>query len=387
MAIEYNGIVFPDFPEGLFDDTYKYGMFFKNFVVNRHFYGVVTSPVEFAHLPAEMIDMPTDYVGTMTTCRYSYYLEDSGAWDSITEDECLLPLSEYLAILWSNHDIKTVIEINEDTFELITGDEVYFARNDTPAEPEPEYGKIRRQHMRDIGDAIRRKTGKKDKIPTPQLAGEIDSIVTADGMPVAEEAAFGTATSEKEYGYATWKAKRSWSGGKSVGYTFIANAPTCLIGFRFMQSKSPYTARLALWDVENNTELTFLNVGVANSSAWWQEGMLATPVILEVGKTYAVVCSAPTEAFGYYELESMTANGRITIIESLYGSTSEYPNTPMSEYYGLDMIIANVPDVVDVLEYKIQTQTLTELTDEVKRIAGLGGVLTLEQTITALKGM
>lgn len=103
----------------------------------------------------------------------SSYMEDWG-------------INVHYDLLYANHDVKAITSVNEDG-TYVVGDKIFFRNSETPAEPEPEYGKIRRQHMRDIGDAIRRKTGKKDKIPTPQLASEIDSIVTADNALVLKD--------------------------------------------------------------------------------------------------------------------------------------------------------------------------------------------------------
>lgn len=143
----------------------------------------------------------------------TYELEDSD-----------LDMTQVSNLEWSNHDIKSATAINEDTMEITVGDEIFWYagyasdQNKTPAEP--EYGKIRRSLVRGITNAVRRKTGKTDKIPPEQLESEIDSIVTADGMPVAEEHAFGALLTGK-YIYGTYQKALTLIPNMGFPYMFL----------------------------------------------------------------------------------------------------------------------------------------------------------------------
>lgn len=188
MSLVIDGITLPEFPEGLFDDEYKYGIIFISHIDETYTFISMSSPVEFVHIPGALIGMSGDYATSMATMRGSEYLESSDSWTTISIGEMpTIPLGDGFSLGWSNHDIKTVIAINEDTFELTTGDEIYFPNSETPAEPEPEYGKIRRAIIRDASNAVRRKTGRTDKFPPEQLEYEIDSIVTADNALVLKD--------------------------------------------------------------------------------------------------------------------------------------------------------------------------------------------------------
>lgn len=174
-----NGVVLPDFADGMIPpDSHVIIGYPSSFQSGEptqvtDFYYAMISSEPFLYLPAELSPLGVGVVlslGEMLGGAAFYGVEWlSGTIDTTIFDGCLL---------WADHDIKTVTAFNEETFELTAGDEIYFPNSETPAEPEPEYGKIRRQIIRDIADAIRRKTGKKDKIPTPQLASEIDGIPT-----------------------------------------------------------------------------------------------------------------------------------------------------------------------------------------------------------------
>lgn len=219
-----------------------------------------------------------------------------------------------------------------------------------------------------------------------------DSSGTGGGgsssLSAAEDVAFGTDVPEKEYGLVNITLNRAYSGYKSVGYKFTPNGAISITGFRFLKTNAPYNVRMALWDVASGVELTALSIKAVTADPQWVEGMLATPVTLEAGKTYMVVYTTPTEAFKYYALKAATANSRITMLEHLYSSTSEYPDkvAGTSTYYGIDIILSAPPVVLED-EYIIQSITLNALTDEVKRITRMSGVLKPAETLVVLKGI
>lgn len=197
MAIVIDGITLPPFPEGAVDETYKNYVIFK-VSSNGELSGItVMSAIgEAAYVSPDLanLDGAALLVTNPHTQRESrltiYNLADQKWSNSIDDETGFMGFignvgSEY-ELVYANHDVKIVTEFDAENMEWWNvGDEIYFPNSEAPAEP--EYGKIRRQHMRDIGDAIRRKTGKKDKIPTPQLASEIDSIVTADNALVLKD--------------------------------------------------------------------------------------------------------------------------------------------------------------------------------------------------------
>lgn len=212
MAIVIDGVTLPDFPEGEMEfqsGTITTSDFPYRVMVN---FGAVGEAYQFvligsrkpiSYFPEELLGIELFAVLEggyfISQCFFRLdgkYMEGATWMPNIASlDEPytsadpagVVQTEMFKTIFWANYDIKTVIAVNEDTMEITVGDEIYFPNSETPAEPEPEYGKIKRQHMRDIGDAIRRKTGKKDKIPTPQLASEIDSIVTADNALVLKD--------------------------------------------------------------------------------------------------------------------------------------------------------------------------------------------------------
>lgn len=185
MAIEINGVVLPDLPADVLE-THPYYVVLINDVVNIF---AICFTSEAIWLPKTVTGATFNIMGCIDNTVPVELLLSGSSWGKGENLQPGVPIAETISAIWANHDIKIVTGMNDDGTPIFDG--IYFPNSETPSEPdvpeEPEYGKIRRQHMRDIGDAIRRKTGKKDKIPTPLLASEIDSIVTADNALVLKE--------------------------------------------------------------------------------------------------------------------------------------------------------------------------------------------------------
>ena len=214
MSIVIDGITLPDFPSEVANYPYylvKEMGVYQDDGTKELFYSVLASqqPFEYGQYDFGGPLLTFLTVRTNDAMGWATYL-DSSNWAVVTIDEFSIAAmffgvvingetaQSYLSvppemgmsqcdgrILLANHDITVAANFNDEATGWESTDEVYFFKNDTPAEP--EYGKIKKQTLKGIANAIRRKTGKKDKIPTPQLASEIDSIVTADNALVLKD--------------------------------------------------------------------------------------------------------------------------------------------------------------------------------------------------------
>lgn len=411
MSIVIDGITLPEFPEGEMefqfetittsDFPYRVMLGFGPVGEAYQFILVATkSPI--IHIPEELIgieafmQMEAGYFISQCVFRLDGAYNDGPIWypyEAHSDEQfgagvgTTISSEVFKTIFWSNYDIKTAIAVNEDTMEVTTGDEIYFANCETPAEPEPEYGKIRRQYMRDIGDAIRRKTGKKDKIPTPLLASEIDSIVTADGLPVADDYAFGAIASN--YGLNVepeFFAKMS-SYNKTYANKFKPRENFDVIGFR-VTGVNNYDVGIKLWDADGN--LLGKTTGVCQSQATWSEMYLDTKIPLNVDTEYWIGVYSYTEIWKG-SIHEVVASDKITLTGWGTGSYNTFPtsvngmntSSGASEIAPVDIIIGVSSDLPET--YQISLDTINGLAAAIQTATGSKSNMRIDEMISALQ--
>lgn len=268
---------------------------------------------------------------------------------------------------------------------LPSAEEAYFGGT----EIEEEYA-IQGETMDNIAKAIQTKKETTAIFTPAQMAAEIESIVVGDELPNAEGVAFGTVDS---YEYAisleNFPSQFTNSLGAragSYGAAFVVNTAFSVAGFQIKQY-SGYSSTVQLWDISGGIKLA----SVPSSTGGTTEVMLDSPVNLEAGKTYAVVQYSSSNR-PYYGSGTLTINEKITNTAQVYSSTATADSAPPISttkgwYCGVNLIMTEVITESVVTEYKIQTNTLTDIANEVIRIAGATGTLTPAQIITALQGI
>lgn len=417
MAIVIDGITLPEFPE-VFPEVFSeldrlgttipadypyrvvFGFAFQDGSNGSNkigMFALVASMNPMFLLPAELTGAGNDMLGTfgngyfITSCYFNLDATDgywlpiegttTGAFNSAnptTQDNMGSLLSD---ISGSNYDILKITSVNETTGDFET--EIYFPNSETPAEP--EYGKIKRQHMRDIGDAIRRKTGKKDKIPTPQLASEIDSIVTADGLPVAEEYSFGTPASEYGLAVSSDWIESQYGDNYTQGWTFTANETIDVVGLRHGYSNANGVSKtLALWDNSGNLLKSLAVKGNVNLGEW-VDFYFDEPITLQAGQNYTVSCRSMYKV----RTSNFSVNPKITYLG--FGETASSTSKPSygnkTQCVAVDIILANKNDTVKPSVYQISLSTLDSLSFVTQRIVGNPNVMTPAQMISALESV
>ena len=197
MAIEIDGVVLPDFPTGLIDDTYKNYIIIAAWISGEFAAFMVYSSIgEAAYAKEEGMDLGFFVTNPCTQKEakcFAWRVADQSWHEDTTDYGGYIGMEGEMGtyryeLIYANHDVKTVTYMNDAGDEWTVGDEIYFPNSETPSEP--EYGKIKRQIMRDIANAIRGKTGKTDEIKPSQMAGEIDGISGGSSIPSAEGVEF-----------------------------------------------------------------------------------------------------------------------------------------------------------------------------------------------------
>lgn len=263
MAIVIEGLTLPDIPEGLLDDTFKYAAIVKKSSADSTLYSLSAIASPMVYIPLELSPFGVELLMFSDTSnlnvRIAQLTDSNGVWSDVYQEESIAAGvvgkddGSTSTVVWANHDIK--VGAPDDSGEnVVATDEIYFAKNDTPAEPEepvkpePEYGKIKRQHMRDIGDAIRRKTGKTDKMPPEQMAEAIDGVSVE--YPNAANAYLGYEGDTGEFPTGYMLAKQSTN------------------TYRFKKWPETYSYQWAYWHTQGST----LNFYLVQSElpAWFQ---------------------------------------------------------------------------------------------------------------------
>lgn len=248
--------------------------------------------------------------------------------------------------------------------------------------------RISGERLKAIADAIRAKKDTTAIFTPEQMAVEIESLdIMGNDLPDAEDNFFGTPGDATEYGIENYFTASDSNLGANVGYKFTVVKTMACFGLRAMFGGTKSTTRyLRLWDAETQTAIETLTVTGSQETDKWIEYRFAEPVNLFPGKTYAVSMR------GYYLVmlqNPATFNDNLANAEYAAAATEDgCPTTPTtSTAPAVDIIIGEALTESTVTEYKIQTETLTEIADEVKRITGASGALSPEQIITALQGI
>lgn len=138
--IVVNGVVLPDLPAGVFD-TYPFALIGQVTPAGGTTeYLLVVIPSEAVAIPKDLLGLSYDMVGCLES-GYAYYsaTEAASAWTAQGEDasgQFSSPVgtssTTVYGLLWSNHDILTVTDVDADGNPVMGG--VYFAASEIQAE-------------------------------------------------------------------------------------------------------------------------------------------------------------------------------------------------------------------------------------------------------------
>lgn len=422
MAIVIDGITLPALPE----TGFKYEA-----VVRLIIYWGSTPTTQFIYLASntEMIRIPSSLIdeeGTMqedlsmlstsdfSGVSYMYVVEgETQDWAEHESNgfmqmlgtyelkDSSLDMTQVSNLEWSNHDIKTVTAINPDTMEITVGNEIYwYAGYAADQHREPEYGKIRRAIIRGASNAVRRKTGRTDKFPPEQLEYEIDSIVTADGIPNAGDSAYSFGAVKATNLFTTINQNYVESSNAMLGYEFKVKEAMVVHGFSVAcLSNADTQMMVALWDGDNQTKITEALFVQTLKYPEWETIPIGVPVTLDPQKKYCVTLRPKTKG-KYWSAKlpsgdiSTTVSDVISEIHGVWNSsdwTSDSDSYPLNDN-GTNYCAANIA-LIPVSEseehdiYLLATTTLNIFAEEVQRIVGTNAKMSVSEMISALQSV
>lgn len=242
-----------------------------------------------------------------------------------------------------------------------------------------------------VAEEARRLTNTADQLTTDEMLEMLESVESTDALPDAENAAFGTGEVTAQYGIATpgeTSMDTNTASRKMFGYKFTPVRDIVCQGFRVFGSvTSTYAYALILWDSGGNVIAKKSNV--TGVSGEWSEHLLSEPVTLRAGETYVV---------SYYNSSSVkdTLKKSGTVMSAYFSSVSlvcassyKFPNDDYtgSLWPAVDIFFTLAEEGNIPTEYKIQTDTMTDIADEVKRLADASGKVSPAQMITALQSV
>lgn len=150
MSIVIDGVTLPEFPAELEADlqTNPYMVVFRiDGYVDEVGYYLYLSPQPFSFAQREVTEMPLDCIATLARlqgweCIGTTYTKGtaslaSGFINVLTDNISTINLVIHEDVVknelvWSNHDVKTVIDVDTTNMQFIFGDEIYFPNSEAP---------------------------------------------------------------------------------------------------------------------------------------------------------------------------------------------------------------------------------------------------------------
>jgi hypothetical protein len=254
---------------------------------------------------------------------------------------------------------------------------------------------IKVETLKAFANEARRLGEVETELSTAEMLSVFESAPKEKDIPSAEEAKFGTLSEAVlEYSIIANNNVNMNSDAKNnnVGCDIVINEAISLKGFRICGYDTG-AVKVQLWDpatLELVAEAT-VNVKYTNNSTWY-ESFISIPVNLVKGKTYTLAHQA-----NYSPMRggntTVTYNSKVTYLAGLKrGPINECPTESYTNQFGhhrpLISLIMEEPLAGDeIFEYKVLTETMDDIADEVKRITGASGRLSTEQIKTALQGI
>lgn len=232
-----------------------------------------------------------------------------------------------------------------------------------------------------VAEEARRLTNTADPLTTDGMLAALEGV---EMPPDAEDYTFGTAEVDVQYGIATpgeTSMDINATYRKTFGYKFTPNQDIVCQGF-CVHSPASYKYTVTLWDSGGGTIAK--KSGVAGGSYVW----LSEPVTLRAGESY-VVSYANSESVKYTLKKSGTVmSAYFSSISPVYASGFEFPSNEYTDslWPAVDIIFTLATEDIPA-EYTVQLDTMTDIADEVKRLADASGQVSPAQMITALQSV
>ena len=374
----YNGVLLPEIPADVLAE-YPYCWIRKN--EKTGYYQLIFSALP-PYFYQDAIAYGNDTSNPTAEC-VSYRIsisnaETSTSWEYVSTDNTWHGLAYNITVVWSNHDITKG--------PATATSEIYFYGSEPvdpnapvePEEPEEVYYTISGTRLTGIADQVRRISGVTDELTPEQMETNLTNLEIPEELPDAEEAAFGVATANEEYGITindTSKIYSSAWANQSITVKYTAKEAFTLTGIRAYLTSNKYGMNIKV--SVNDEEKTTVNIGYGEEAKNdWTYRYFNTPLNIAVGDVITLYKSSEDYP-RYVSFSDTTINGKI---EVTYSNSAN----PTAVFGVFDIIInpgnAPLPD-----SYEIQRSTMDNIAEEAQRISGATTKLNTTQIINALE--
>lgn len=253
---------------------------------------------------------------------------------------------------------------------------------------------IKVETLKSFADEARRLGEIENDLSTAEMLDIFEGVTKGVDLSNAEETFFGRQGENVEYSitYNSGTNSHNIESGKCYGSNILINETFALKGFRLNGNSYSGTCTVKLWDADTLELVAEAKVTVKYSDRdTWYEGSVSNPVNLIKGKRYTISQEGYSYALVYHSSHSVTTNAKVTYERGLKtGPANACPTevfTHVNDRCAVGLVMgAPLSDNV-ITEYKIQTATMDDIADEVRRITGASGTMSTAQIITALQGI
>lgn len=240
-----------------------------------------------------------------------------------------------------------------------------------------------------IADQVRRISKTEEAMTLDQMATNLLNVVPGGGLPEAESGTFGANDASIELGFSI---KEGYSVSKYAGYdvyygtTYKAREALAILGVRVF-SYQIRTISVYLWDANSNLVGQVDNVTTVKQG--YTDVYFSNPANVAMGEEFTISLSNHTYG-ATISPNYITMNSKITFVLGGKGSSNPpvSPSYEQNVLYGIGCPILGTISTVELPdEYQIARSTLDDIANEVKRITGTTGKITIDTMLTALQGI
>lgn len=187
MSTIIKDIILPDFPSNFFDNIHKYGIALCSYKNGEpHIIGLIATDTPIYCASGELANIPSNYKVLFSNCSTRHetaipLYEENGVWSEITVKE--EPFEEaigtstadmYVELIWSNHNINWVTNINADgSYEI--SEEIYFVGHEKAYTMPSTW-------FEDLGDTTRKIFGVSDELTPIQIEEKLSELYSVEGL-------------------------------------------------------------------------------------------------------------------------------------------------------------------------------------------------------------
>lgn len=248
--------------------------------------------------------------------------------------------------------------------------------------------RISGERLKGFADQVRRISGVEGELTPEQMEANLLNITPLGEHPKAEEGTFGDDDASVEVGIASIVGSiKGYTYSKHLACAYKANEAISIVGLRLYNNGTSASGVLKLYLWNANNEL-LAKVNDVSVTIGYADVYFDNPVNVGINETF-IISTSKHKYGGYYSVSSgWTISGKITFQGSGAGDTNPPTCTGTSTAYGICCPIIGALSTVELPdEYQIDRSTMDDIANEIKRISGATGKITVDAILATLQGL